>query len=251
MVIGGMALYPAAQAPTLLRLYRDLTANAPDELMTLFAFLSAPPAPFVPPEVQGAPMCAIAICYAGPIQAGRHWVDAIRAFGPAAVDLFGPMPYTALQQSFDAGNPFGLQVYVKSDHLAGLGDDVIDTLVANAAGQTSPLSTVLLFPLGGAVGRVGEQETAFSRRDTAYDYVIYSLWPDPADADRHIQWTRTFATAMRPFAVGVYVNELGSEGEERIRAAYSPANYDRLATLKQKYDPSNFFRMNQNIKPLA
>ena len=160
------------------------------------------------------------------------------------------MPYIGVQQLFDAAAPFGLhQVYLKSDHLAGLSDEVIDTFVTHTTAVTSPLSVVVLFPLGGAVSRVGEHDTAFGHRDAAYDYVIYSMWTDPLESERHIRWTRDFWTAMQPFSVGVYVNELGNEGEDRVRAAYPSATYERLVALKNKYDPTNLFRLNQNIKP--
>ncbi len=218
--------------------------------MTVVAFLSAPPAPFVPAHLHGAPMVAVAICYAGSIEEGQRAVEPLRRFGPPALDLISPMPYIAVQQLFDAAAPFGLyQGYVKSDHLADLSDEVIDTMVAHTPAVTSPLSIVILLPLGGAVSRVGEHDTAFGHRDTAYDYVTYSLWTDPGESERHIQWTRDFWTAMQPFSVGVYVNELGNEGEDRVRAAYPPATYERLVALKNKYDPTNFFRLNQNIKP--
>ncbi len=249
LVLGGMLLYPAAQAKELLHFYREFMAGTPNELMALVAFLTAPPAPFVPAHLQGTPMVAIAICYAGSIEEGQRVVEPLRRFGPPALDLLSPMPYTVIQQLFDAANPFGLQVYVKSDHLADLGDEVIDTLVTHAATATSPLSVVILFPLEGVVSRVGEQETAFGHRNTAYDYVIYSMWTDPQESERHIQWTRDFWTAMQPFSTGVYVNELGNEGEDRVRAAYLPATYERLIALKNRYDPANLFRLNQNIKP--
>jgi len=249
VLMGGMLLYPASEATPLLRFYREYMATAPDELMALVAFLSAPPAPFVPEQMHGAPMVAIGFCHTGSLEEGQQAADRLRAFGPPTVDLIGPMPYTALQQLFDPSVPFGLQVYLKSDHLAGLGDDVIDTVVTHAAGRTSPLSVVILFPLGGAIGRAGERETAFGHRDAAYDYVIYSMWTEPGEADRHIQWTRDFAAAMQPFSVGVYVNEMGNEGEDRVRAAYNPETYARLVALKNKYDPTNLFRLNQNIKP--
>jgi FAD/FMN-containing dehydrogenase len=249
VLMGGMLLYPASEATPLLRFYREYMATAPDELMALVAFLSAPPAPFVPEQMHGAPMVAIGFCHTGSPEEGQQAADRLRAFGPPTVDLIGPMPYTALQQLFDPSVPFGLQVYLKSDHLAGLGDDVIDTVVTHAAGRTSPLSVVILFPLGGAIGRVGERETAFGHRDAAYDYVIYSMWTEPGESDRHIHWTRDFAAAMQPFSVGVYVNEMGNEGEDRVRAAYNPETYARLVALKNKYDPTNLFRLNQNIKP--
>jgi FAD/FMN-containing dehydrogenase len=150
---------------------------------------------------------------------------------------------------FDPSVPFGLQVYLKSAHLAGLGDDVIDALVTHAAGRTSQLTFIGLIPLGAAIGRVGEHETAFGHRDAAYTYVLFSMWTEPAEADRHIQWARDFAAAMQPFSIGVYVNEMGNEGEDRVRAAYNPQTYERLVALKNQYDPTNLFRLNQNIKP--
>lgn len=249
IVVGGMMLYPAAQAKELLHIYREFAAAAPDDLATVVAFLSAPPAPFVPAHLHGAPMIAIAVCHSGSIEDGLRAVEPLRAAAPPTLDLIGPMPYAAVQQLFDAGVPFGLQVYLKSEHLADLSDEVIDTLIAYAATVTSPLTSVILFPLGGAVGRVAEDATAFSHRNVAYDYVIYALWTDPQEAERHIGWTREFADAMHRFSVGVYVNEMGNEGEERVRAAYRPATYDRLVALKNTYDPTNLFRLNQNIKP--
>lgn len=249
IVLGGMAIYPAEQARELLHFYRRFTAEAPDELGTIIAFLTAPPAPFIPPELQGKPAVAVVLCYAGPVEEGQRAVEPLKVFGPPAVDLIGPMPYTAVQQLFDAGVPPGLQVYLKSEHLADLSDAVTDTLLAHTATITSPLTSVALFPLGGAVARVPNDATAFSFRDVAYDYIIFSMWDDPAESERHIAWTREFAAAMERFSVGVYVNEMMNEGEARVRAAYKPATYDRLVALKNRYDPTNLLRMNQNIKP--
>jgi FAD/FMN-containing dehydrogenase len=249
IVTGGMALYPAAQARALLQFFREFMAAAPDELMALLAFISAPPAPFVPQHLHGAPVVAFAICHVGSPEEGQRTIEQIRGFGAPAVDLLGPMPYVAVQQLFDASMPFGRQVYLRSDHVTGLGDAVIDALLAQAAKVTSPLSTAIVWPLGGAVARVGEHATAFGHRDTPFDVIVFSIWTDPQEAERHLQWGRDFGAAMRPFSRGVYVNEMGVEGEERVRAAYNPQSYARLVALKTKYDPTNLFRMNQNIKP--
>jgi FAD/FMN-containing dehydrogenase len=140
-------------------------------------------------------------------------------------------------------------VYLKSDHLADLGDPVIDVILAQARNVTSPQSLVLVFPLGRTVARVAEGATAFGHRRAEWDYVVYSMWTDPAEAERHVAWARAFAAAMQPFAIGAYVNEMVDEGEERVRAAYPPETYRRLVALKTKYDPTNLFRLNQNIKP--
>jgi FAD/FMN-containing dehydrogenase len=160
------------------------------------------------------------------------------------------MPYTALQSVLDASAPAGLQNYWKSHYLGGLDDDVIDTIVTHAGRMTSPLSAVQIHHLGGAVSRVGEDETAFSHRDAPYAFSVVSAWPDPQDAHRHIAWTRAFSAVMEPFSQGgVYMNFLGDEGDERVRAAYGAATYDRLVDLKTTYDPTNLFCLNQNIRP--
>jgi FAD/FMN-containing dehydrogenase len=249
ILTGGLLLYPASEATSLLRFYREYMATATDDVMALVVFLSAPPAPFVPEHLHGAPMGAVGFCHTSSLEEGQQAADRFRTFSPPAVDLIGPMPYTALQQLFDPSVPFGLQVYLKSNHLGRLDDDEIDTMVTHAGGMTSPLSVVILLPFGGAIGRGGEDATAFGHRDAPYDYVIYSMWTEPGEADRHIRWTRDFAAAMQPFSVDVYVNEMGAEGEDRVRAAFNPRTYERLVALKNTYDPTNLFRLNQNIKP--
>jgi FAD binding domain/Berberine and berberine like len=249
LVTGGIALYPAAQAEEALHVYREYMAAASDDEMVALAFQSAPPAPFVPAHLHGAPVVAFALCHVGPLDEGRRAVERLRAFGPPVVDLLGPMPYTAVQQMFDDGMPFGRHVYLRSDHLTGLSDEVIKLCVQHAAAVTSPRSVIVIIPIGGAVARVGEHDTAFSHRDTPFDIDIFAIWTDPRESDRHVQWGRSFGEALRPFSKGVYVNEMGIEGEDRIRAAYNAANYARLVELKNMYDPTNFWRLNQNIKP--
>lgn len=249
LVLGGMALYPAAMARELLRFFRDWAGSAPDELTPTLAFLTAPPAPFVPTHLHFQPMVGVLVCYAGSIDEGERVVAPLRAFAQPAVDLIGPVPYTAVQQMLDGSAPWGMQVYVKSAHLTGMPDEAVDTIVRHASTVTSPLSVIPISPLGGAVGRVGEHDTAFGHRGTAFDIQILACWTDPAEHERHVAWARDFSTALRPFSRGVYVNELGNEGEDRVREAYNPRTYERLVALKTKYDPENLFRLNQNIKP--
>jgi FAD/FMN-containing dehydrogenase len=251
IVLGGLALYPAAQATELLRFYRDWAGTAPDELTATAAFLTAPPAPFVPESFHFQPMVGILVCYAGTLDEGQRYINHLRAFATPAVDLIGPMPYVAVQQLLDGAVPWGMQVYLKSTHLTGLPDEAVNVIVRYATTMTSPLSVVPISPLGGAVGRVGEHDTAFGHRDTAFDIQIFGAWTDPQEHDQHVTWVRNFWGDLRPFANGVYVNELGTEGEERVREAYNPQTYKRLVALKNTYDPMNFFRMNQNIKPTA
>ena len=160
------------------------------------------------------------------------------------------MPYVELQSMLDPGAPPYLLNYWKSSDLKVLSDEAIEVLAGYSAAITSPLSQVHLQHLGGAVRRVGEDEMAFSHRDALCVLNIVTKWVDPRESEKHITWTRDFEAAMRPFSTGgVYVNFLGEEGEDRVRAAYGPAKYGRLVALKNKYDPTNFFRMNQNIKP--
>jgi Berberine and berberine like len=160
------------------------------------------------------------------------------------------MPYVELQSMLDSGAPPGLHNFWKSSHLKILSDEAIEVLASYSEDVTSPLSQVHLQHLGGAVRRVGENDMAFGGRDALCVLNIVTKWEDPLKSDKHIQWTRDFELAMRPFSTGgVYVNFLGEEGEARVKAAYGPAKYSKLVTLKNKYDPTNFFRLNQNIMP--
>jgi FAD binding domain-containing protein/berberine-like enzyme len=249
IVTGGVILHPAERAADALRFYREHMAKAGDDEMVVFAFQSAPPAPFVPTSVHGAPAVGFALCHVGSLDEGKRAADRLRAFGRPLVEQIGPMPYTAVQKMMDEAMPFGRHVYLRSDHLTGLGDDVIETCVRHTTPMTTPLSIAVIIPLGGAVARVGEHDTAFSHRTTPFDIDIFGIWTDPGESDRHLAWGRGFGAALQPFSRGVYINEMGSEGDERIRAAYHPANYARLVTLKNQYDPTNFWRMNQNITP--
>jgi FAD/FMN-containing dehydrogenase len=249
MVTGGVAFHPAARAAEALRFYRDYMASAAEDEMVCFGFQTAPPAPFVPKALHGTPVVAFALCHVGPLAEGQRAVERLRAFGRPLAEALGPMPYTAVQSMMDEGMPFGRHVYLRNDHLTGLGDEVIDVCVRHTAAMTSPLSLVVIVPLGGAVTRTGEHATAFSHRQTPFDIDVFGIWTDPRESERHLAWGRGFGAALQPYSRGVYINEMGSEGDERIRAAYNPENYARLVSLKNVYDPTNFWRMNQNIKP--
>ena len=249
-VIAGMTLYPAQRAAAMLGYFREICESAPDELTPLFAFLTAPPAPFVPETLRLQPVVAIVLCYAGEPAEGERVVRPIKSFGPPAADLIGPMPYLALQSMLDAGAPAGLQNYWKASFLSGLGDAAIETIVDHAARARSPLAQVHLHLMGGAVARVPAGATAFAHRQAAFAMNIVGTWADPAGNELHTRWVREFSQAMTPHdAPGVYVNFLGDEGEERVRAAYGAKTYSRLQEVKAKYDPENAFRLNQNIQP--
>jgi FAD/FMN-containing dehydrogenase len=250
IVRGGMLLHPFERAAELLRFVREFMRSAPDEVGLTVAFLTAPPAPFVPEPVRGKLVASVLVCHCGSLEQAERDLAPLVAFGPPAANLVQPMPYVAVQQLVNEGAAYGAHhVYLKSDHLADLGDPAIDAIVAHTSAVTSPNSLILVLPLGGAVGRVADEATAYGHRQAGWDYNAYAMWTEPREADRHIAWVRDFAEAMQPWAIGAYVNEMVDEGEERVRAAYPPETYRRLAALKRKYDPTNLFRLNQNIKP--
>ncbi len=251
IVTGGMAFYPAEQTREVLECYRTLMEAAPDELTALVTLCTAPQLPFVPAETRGMPVAAIAVCHVGNLEQARHDLGSLRTLGPPLVDRIGPIPYTRLQRLFDAAGDFGNHVYVKSCHLAALDDDLITAIAEYFDGITSPLSVVMITALGGAVGRVGENDTAFSHRSTAYDCAVTSMWANPHEAERHIAWTDRFWSALRPFSIGVYMNELDDSGTEQLRDAYNPVALERLVALKTIYDPTNLFHMNLNFEPLT
>lgn len=173
----------------------------------------------------------------------------MRAFGSPMVDAIQPMPFPVMQTLLDAAVPDGNQNYWKSTYVRELSDDAIDVIVSHADQATSPMTAVLVEQYGGAVSRVPASNTAFGQRHLEYDLGVCTQWSDAADSARHIEWTRNFADAMAPFRTGDYLlNFLGDEGEDTIRAAFG-TNYERLVEVKRRYDPTNFFRVNQNVKP--
>jgi FAD/FMN-containing dehydrogenase len=241
-LLAGVVFYPVDQARDALRFYRELMATAPDELMAYALFLTSP---------EGVPLFGIAACYVGPVETGERMLGPLRGFGRPVADLIQPMSYLQLQSMFDPGFPAGRLNYWKSSFLRELSDEAIDTLVARLAAFPSPLSAFALEPLGGAVSRVGVDQTAFPHRKVGFSLVIVSMWTDPAESARQIEWTREFWNAMQPFSSeAVYVNYLDTDEAERVPAAYGAATYQRLRRIKERYDPENFFRSNQNIAPV-
>jgi FAD/FMN-containing dehydrogenase len=249
MVLGGAVFHPLERAADVLRFYREFVASAPDELTTLVAIITAPPLPFIPEDLRGKPSIAIAACYSDAEDQGEAVLRPLHSFGPPAADVIGPIPYTALQGMFDEGAPAGLHNYWKSHYLGALEDDVIEVIVQHAAAMPAPFGQIHLHQLGGAISRVPSEATAFGHRDAAYVLNIIGTWADPGETDQDIQWVRDFWAPLQRYSRGVYVNFTGEEGDEVVRSAYDANAYDRLVALKQKYDPSNFFRLNQNIKP--
>lgn len=250
MVYGGALFYPLSQADDLLHFYRDWAPELPDEITSMAILLTAPPEPFMPPELQGTPMLAIGLCHVGTFEQGKSLLQPLREFETPAVDKVGELPYTLLQSNQDAGAPWGVQSYWKTEYLADLSDQSIHALIEQFLGVPSPLTNIHIHHLEGAVGRIGENATAFAHRDARYILNFVGLWQEPVEAERNIAWVREARQAIRPYASGaVYINFLGDEGDEGVRAAYGAEKYERLVELKKRYDPANLFHLNQNIRP--
>jgi FAD/FMN-containing dehydrogenase len=240
-LLAGMVVHPIAQVQEVLCFYREFSRTAPDEL-TAYAVLATMP--------DGLSVILIALCYCGPLEEGERLIAPVRKFGPPLVDLIRPMGYFDLTTMIDATSPAGRHYYEKSSSLKELSDEAIERIAQYGLTVTSPFTLVLLQHVHGAACRIAPTQTAASAlRAESYVITIMSMW-EHDDPQRHIEWTRAFWTALQPFATsGVYINYLaGDEKEERVRASYG-VNYERLVALKNTYDPTNFFRMNQNIKP--
>jgi hypothetical protein len=236
-----MVVHPIDKAREVLRFYRDFCRSCPDEMLAAAALMTS---------AEGMPVAVIVASYIGDLEEGEKLMAPLRKFGAPLADTIAPTSYVALNSLFDGAFPYGsVQRYWKSSFLKELGDDLIEVVLARSAKFLSPMSMVMFFHLHGAAVRVDRDATAFGLRDDQWDYDVISQWTDPAEAADHIGWTRKFWTAVEPFSTGeVYVNHLDAEEATRIRGAYS-RNYDRLVSLKNKYDPTNLFRLNQNIKP--
>jgi FAD/FMN-containing dehydrogenase len=250
IVTAGAIFFRGEETGDLLRFYRDWVEEVPDELTTVVNLATATPAPFLPKEVHGERVAIVSGCYAGDPDEGARAFLPLKEFGSAVADLVGPMPYTAMQSLVDKQWGPGLHNYFKSSWLARLADTTIETLIRAHERAESPDTKIQLYHFGGAVGRVAEKDTAFGQRDAPYLLNIAARWTDPAESHIHVSWARELHASMASFATGgVYVNFLGKEGPDRIRAAYGERTYQRLVELKRSYDPTNLFRLNQNIPP--
>lgn len=248
-VFAGMVLHPVEKALELLSFFRDFSASAPRELASLALLRTAPALPALPSSVHGRKVAGIVACYAGPVEAGEEILRPIRAFGSPLADLFSPRPYRLFQQIFDAAQPPGRRYYWKSEYLPGLESGFNEEIARWCPDFSSPLSSVLIMHLGGAARDRTAADNAAANREAAYIANLASSWAEPGEDARHIEWTREFWQAIRPYSTGgTYLNFLTrDEGADRMRAAYGE-NYGRLLALKTKCDPGNFFRVNQNLR---
>ena len=237
--------------PEVLRFYREFIAAAPDELTTIFELRVAPPLPFLPEDVHGKPIVMVGACYAGRAGGRGRGRPAAQGVRPPDRRPARAEALPALQSMFDPSRAARLAPLLEVGRAAAAHGRCDRHARRARLALTSPKSYCIVFQLGGALARVGEDETAFSQRDAAHNVNINAVWTeDDPDAERHIAWARDFFDAMQPHARGrVYVNFLGDEGADRVRQAYGARKYERLVELKRTYDPTNFFRLNQNIPP--
>ena len=241
-VLAGKVVYPITKAREVLRFYREYTRTVAEELTAYASLMTI---------ADGLRGIAINLCYCGPLEAGERLVEPVRKFGAPLVDLIRPRSYLKLITQADAGAPAGRHYYQKARTLSDLSDEAIEALVEYGTACTSPCSQVLIQHVHGAASRVGPTETAFALRGESYVICMVAAWDngEASQPHRHIAWARACWKALEPCgSLGVYVNFLGNEGEGPVRAAYG-VNYERLMALKHRYDPTNFFHLNQNITP--
>ncbi len=246
----GPMLYELSEAADVLKWYRQLLPSAPDDLNGFFAFLTVPPAPPFPEHLHMKKMCGVVWAYTGPLDKAEETFKPIRAFKKPAVDLVGPMPHPALQSMFDTLYPPGLQWYWRADFVNEISDEAVAQHVRFGAALPTMHCTMHLYPIDGAASRVGKTDTAWNYRRAKWTQVMVGVDPDPANNEKIISWSKSYYNALHPYSAGAaYVNFLmNDEGQERVKKTYGD-NYERLVAIKTKYDPENFFRVNQNIQP--
>ncbi|MEU7415064.1 FAD-binding oxidoreductase [Streptomyces antibioticus] len=240
-VLGGELVYPLDQAEEVLRFYRGWSSEAPDEVRADATLLSGPEGPCL----------AIIVCYCGVVAEGEKVLQPLRQFGSPMMDAIAPVPYATVQNLLTEVFQPGLRHYWKSGFVREFSDEAIGAIVDSfATAVPPPFAAVAIEHLGGAISRVGEGDTAFSHRQATHSLLVLRVWQDPAESAENMAWGRACYDAAEPFLDnGVYVNYLGDEGEARVRAAYG-ASYERLVEVKTRYDPTNLFRVNQNVTPV-
>ena len=250
-ILAGLIVHPFDDIKALTKHYREFVAKAPEDLTTWLVFRKAPPLPFVPAEWHGREVVVIAFLYAGDVAAGQRVIEPLRKFGRPVGEHVGPMPYAGYQQAFDPLLTPGARNYWKSHDFTQISDAAVDVIQDFVGRLPSPQCEIFLAHLGGAGARVAPDAMAFSRRDAEFIINVHTRWDEPGQDAACIGWAREFFSTMAPHAMGsVYVNFMPEDEADRLPAAWGP-NYARLATIKAKYDPKNFFRLNQNIQPAS
>jgi FAD/FMN-containing dehydrogenase len=248
-VLAGPVFWAMEDSPQVLRFYRDWVAGAPDDLMTIVIHRKAPPLPFVPQELHGKPVVMVVVCWIGDIEEGEKFVKPLKEFGSPVADVCMPKPFLTHQAMLDPAFPHGRWYYFKSCDVSELSDEIIDITVDRSLKIQSPLTSFPIWQMGGAVSRVDENETPFAGRHAGFTYNIGCSTETGEGFEAEREWVREFWSTLEPWHTTVYVNFLDEEGEERVRTAYGAETWERLKALKRKYDPENFFSVNQNIRP--
>ena len=250
-VYSGLIIKRFEDTKTYMQFHRDYVRSLPDEMTAWTVVRHAPPLPFLPAAVHGKMVLVVPFVWLGEEAEGARLIAPIREATAPHGEAIGMNPWVAWQSGFDGLVEHGARNYWKSHHLKELSDDCIDRVIEFAGSMPSDEIEVFIPHMEGAPSRVSEDATAFAHRKTPFVLNIHTRWRDASDDKKCLAWAREFHTATEPFSQGVYVNFLSDEGEERVRAAYTPAVWDRLVRVKKKYDPTNLFQMNQNIKPLS
>jgi FAD/FMN-containing dehydrogenase len=245
----GPTFWPLEQAADVLKAYGKFILTAPEEVNGFFAFLAVPPAPMFPEHLHRKTVCGIVWCGTGTAEETEKATRPLRSVGKPLLDAIVPAAFPVVQSTFDGLYPAGLQWYWRADNFTELSDAAIAKHVEHGAKLPTMLSTMHLYPVNGAVQSVGKNQTAYSFREALFAEVIVGVDADPANAGTIKDWCKNYYDALHPYSAGgAYVNFMMEEGQERVQASFRD-NYARLATIKKKYDPTNFFRVNQNIKP--
>lgn len=248
-VYAGPMFWPLEQAREAMQFYAKITKDAPNDLYGFFAFLIVPPGDPFPEHLHSKNVCGVVWCYTGPIEKAEEVFKPIREFGPPILDFVGEIPMPALNGMFDELYPSGMQWYWRAHFIKELTDDAINENIKHGSNIPTMHSTTHLYPIDGAVHDVAPGDTAWAKRDARWSQVIVGVCPDPENADKVTKWCKNYYDGITPYADGgAYVNFMMEEGETRVKASYGN-NYKRLAEIKAKYDPDNFFHVNQNIKP--
>jgi FAD/FMN-containing dehydrogenase len=250
-VMAGPTFWPIEQTPEVMKAYQEFILKAPEDINGFLAFLTVPAVPLFPPEIHGRKVCAIIWCSTAAAEKVERVTKPMRSVGTPLLDHVGPLPFPAVQSLFDPLLPSGMQWYWRADFVKTFNADAIATHLAQAMKAPAGLSQVHIYPIDGAAHRVGIADTAFSYRDANFAVVIVGIDPDPANRDTITRWCKDYFDAVHPYSAGgAYINFMMEEGQERVQASFRD-NYARLAMVKNKYDPMNLFRVNQNIRPAA
>jgi FAD/FMN-containing dehydrogenase len=250
-VYGGPMLWDISETREMMKWFNDYIRKAPDEVYGFFATLTVPPVAPFPEELHLKKMCGVVWCYNGNMDKAEEIFQPIRAYKKPALDFCGPIPVPALQTLFDGLFPPGLQWYWKADYVKDLSDEAIDVHVKYGNLLPTPFSTMHMYPVNGAAAKVGKADTAWNFRDATYAVVMVGIDDNPAGRDNIIRWGRAYWEEQHPYSAGGgYINFMMDEGEDHVKATYAD-NFKRLSQIKAKYDPTNLFRVNQNIKPLV